>query len=301
MAMKSENRLVRSAWVGTALAPAVILLLITAYVPIIFALTLSLYHRTAFNPRQVWAGLGNFAWLIGEDTLWAALWRSLVFTIGSVSLQIVIGLFFGLLLNEAVKGRAVMRSFVILPYLLPTIVIGLVFRWILNPQYGIVNQILLALGIVEQPIDFFGGLDNAMPSVIVATGWQYGSFAALLILARLQAINPRLYEAARTCGAGPWRSFLDVTLPNLRTTLLLTGLLRGIWMFNKFDIIWIITGGGPLDATETLPIYVYKIAFQDFDFGRAAAGCVVMFAILLAGSFAYFRYFNPTKEVEVGR
>jgi multiple sugar transport system permease protein len=287
--------------VGTALAPALTLLVVTAYIPIVFVLTLSLYYRTAFNPRLVWAGLDNFAWLIAQDALWAALWRSLVFTIGSVSLQIVVGLFFGLLLNEAIKGRAMMRSLVILPYLLPTIVIGLVFRWIMNPQYGVVNQILLDLGLVSQPINFFGGLKEAMPSVIVATAWQYGSFAALLIFARLQAINPRLYEAARTCGAGPWRSFLDVTLPNLRTTLLLIALLRGIWMFNKFDLIWIITAGGPLEATETLPVYVYKIAFQDFDFGRAAAACVVMFLILLAASFAYFRFFNPTKEVEVGR
>jgi len=299
--MASENRLARAAWVGTALAPALTLLVVTAYIPIVFALTLSLYYRTAFNPRLVWAGLDNFAWLIAQDALWAALWRSLVFTIGSVSLQIVVGLFFGLLLNEAIKGRAMMRSLVILPYLLPTIVIGLVFRWIMNPQYGVVNQILLDLGLVSQPINFFGGLKEAMPSVIVATAWQYGSFAALLIFARLQAINPRLYEAARTCGAGPWRSFLDVTLPNLRTTLLLIALLRGIWMFNKFDLIWIITAGGPLEATETLPVYVYKIAFQDFDFGRATAACVVMFLILLAASFAYFRFFNPTKEVEVGR
>jgi multiple sugar transport system permease protein len=299
--MEGETRLARAAWVGTALAPALILLIVTAYVPIIFALRLSLYDRTAFNPKQVWVGFGNFDWLIAQGTLWGALWRSLVFTLGSVSLQIVLGLFFGLLLNEAIKGRSIMRSFVILPYLLPTVVIGLVFRWILNPQYGIVNQILLSLGVVEQPINFFGGLSNAMPSVIVATGWQYGSFAALLIFARLQAINPRLYEAARTCGAGPWRSFLDVTLPNLRTTLLLIALLRGIWMFNKFDLIWIITGGGPLEATETFPVYVYKIAFQDFEFGRAAAGCVVMFSILLVVSFFYFRFFNPTKEVEVGR
>ena len=140
-----------------------------------------------------------------------------------------------------------------------------------------------------------------MPSVIMATGWQYGSFAVLLILARLQSINPRLYEAARTCGAGSWRCFFDVTLPNLRTTLLLIALLRGIWMFNKFDLIWIITQGGPLKVTETLPIYTYRIAFRDFDFGRAAAACCLMFLILLAVSVVYFRFFNPTREVEVSR
>jgi len=284
-----------------AIGPALILLVATAYLPIAFALTLGFFHRTAFDPRMTWAGLANFSWLLHQPDLWAALWRSMVFTIGSVVFQIAFGLFFGLLLNKAILGRGLMRSLVILPYMLPTIVIGLVFNWILNPEFGVVNQILLQLSIVSRPAPFFGGLHTAMPSMILVTGWQYGSFAALLILARLQSINPRLYEAARTCGAGTWRCFWDVTLPNLRSTLLLIAFLRGIWMFNKFDLIWIITQGGPLKATETLPIYVYRIAFEDFNFGRASAACLLMFAILLAVSVVYFRYFSPTKEIEVGR
>lgn len=284
-----------------AIGPALVLLLATAYLPIIYALTLSFYERSAFDPQSHFNGLDNFRWLLGQRELWASLWRSLVFTVGAVGFQLVFGLFFALLLNDAIRGRSLMRSLVILPYLLPTIVIGLVFRWIFNPDFGIVNQILLDLGIVSQPVNFFGGLKTAMPSVILATGWQYGSFAVLMILARLQSINPRMYEAARTCGAGSWRCFWDVTLPNLRTTLLLIALLRGIWMFNKFDLIWIITQGGPLNATQTLPIYVYKLAFRDFDFGRAAAACFVMFIVLLIASAAYFKFFNPTKEVEVGR
>lgn len=299
--MSIARRTSDRSWIASAVGPALILLLITAYLPIIYALTLAFYYKNAFSPDVDWAGLDNFRWLILQPDLWGALWRSVVFTVGSVGFQLAFGLFFGLLLNEAIRGRTIMRSLVILPYLLPTIVIGLVFRWILNPEFGVVNQILLSSGIVSRPINFFGGINTAMPSIILTTGWQYGSFAVLLILARLQAINPRLYEAARSCGAGSWRCFLDVTLPNLRTTLLIITLLRGIWMFNKFDLIWIITQGGPLEATETLPIYIYKVAFRDFDFGRAAAGCFVMFLILLVVSFVYFRFFNPTKEVEVNR
>lgn len=288
-------------WIAAAIGPALILLLVTAYLPILYALTLAFYKKTAFSPNMSFTGLDNFYWLLGKDDLWAALGKSVVFTLGSVGFQLAFGLFFGLLLNEAIRGRSIMRSLVILPYLLPTIVIGLVFRWILNPEFGVVNQILLQTGLVDRPINFYGGINAAMPSIIITTGWQYGSFAVLLILARLQSINPRLYEAARSCGAGRWRCFTDVTLPNLRTTLLLIALLRGFWMFNKFDLIWIITRGGPLEATETLPIYIYKIAFQDFNFGRAAAGCFVMFTILLVVSAVYFRFFNPTKEIEVNR
>lgn len=299
--MANTNQTREGAWISAAIAPALILLLVVAYLPIFYALSLAFYEKSAFQPDTNWVGLDNFDWLVMQKNFWLAMGKSVVFTLGTVSFQLAFGLFFGLLLNQAMIGRSLMRSLVILPYLLPTIVIGLVFRWILNPEFGVVNQLLLSSGLFEKPINFFGGLDEAMPSIIITTGWQYGSFAVLLILARLQSINPRLYEAARSCGAGTWRCFVDVTLPNLRTTLLLIALLRGIWMFNKFDLIWIITQGGPLKTTETLPIYIYKIAFRDFDFGRAAAGCFAIFLILLVVSFIYFKFFNPTKEVEVER
>ena len=299
--MDTTHRRTDRGWIAAAIGPALILLLVTAYLPILYALTLAFLEKSAFSPDTRWAGLDNFRWLFRQKDLWGALGRSVVFTLGAVSFQLAFGLFFGLLLNQAIRGRAIMRSLVILPYLLPTIVIGLVFRWILNPEFGVINQILLSSGLLDRPINFFGGLNAAMASIIVTTGWQYGSFAVLLILARLQSINPRLYEAARSCGAGRWRCFWDVTLPNLRSTLMLIALLRGMWMFNKFDLIWIITQGGPLKATETLPIYVYKIAFRDFDFGRAAAASAVMFLILAVVSAVYFRFFNPTREVEVGR
>ena len=301
MLIETKDRWEKFRWVFGSIAPALVLLLAVAYLPIIYAITLGFFHKTAFNPSLNWAGLYNFVWVLGDGDLWASLGRSVVFTVGSVSLQIAWGLFFALLLNRAFRGVGVFRSLVILPYLLPTIVVGLVFKWILNPEYGIVNQVLMDIGLIRLPINFFGGLTSAMYSVIGATVWQYGSFAALMIMARLQAINPKLYEAAKVSGAGPIRCFWDVTLPNLRTTLLLIALLRGIWMFNKFDIIWIITSGGPLQTTETLPIYAYRLAFEDFNFGKAAAVCTVMFLVLAAGSIVYFKVFDPSREVEVGR
>jgi multiple sugar transport system permease protein len=224
-----------------------------------------------------------------------------VYTLGSVVLQLAWGLAAALLLNRAFRGRTLVRSLFVLPYLLPTIVVALVFQWLLSQEYGVVNQVLMQTGLLRLPVNFFGGLGTAMWSVIAASSWQYGSFAVLLILARLQAIPPRLYEAARVSGAGPVRCFWDVTLPNLRTTLIVIGLLRGIWMFNKFDLIWLVTRGGPLRATETLPIYAYRLAFEEFDFGAAAAACTVMFLVLVGGAVLYFRLFDPTREVEVGR
>lgn len=294
---QKEKRL----WIASTVTPALILLGATAYLPIIYSVFLSFVRKTAFSPDLSWVGFKNYLWLLADSTMWSSLLHSMVFTVGSVLVQVAGGLVLALLLNRSFRGQGAARSLVILPYLLPTIVIGLVFKWLLNQDYGVINQVLLDIGLVDMPINFFGGVHSAMYSVIATTGWQYASFSALMIMARLQAINPKLYEAAKVSGAGPVRCFLDVTLPNLKTTLFLVALLRGIWMFNKFDLIYIITGGGPLRATETLPVYAYRLAFEDFDFGRAAAACTMMFIVLAIGSIVYFKLFDPSKEVEVGR
>ncbi len=293
----NANRL----WILGTVVPALLFLTLVAYLPISYAIALGFFKKTAFSPKITWLGLKNYLWLLEERDLWSSLGRSAVFTVGSVLVQVAWGLGTALLLNRAFRGQTLVRSLFILPYLLPTIVVALVFQWLLNQEYGVVNQILLQTGIVSRPINFFGGLRTAMYSIIGTASWQYGSFVALMVLARLQAIPPKLYEAAQVCGAGTLRCFWDVTLPNLKTTLLLVALLRGIWMFNKFDIIYLLTRGGPLKATETLPIYAYRLAFEDFDFGTAAAVCTFMFLVLVIGSIAYFKLFDPTKEVEVGR
>ncbi|MCI0546182.1 MAG: sugar ABC transporter permease [Candidatus Rokubacteria bacterium] len=291
----------RGLWVLGTTGPALVFLALIAYLPIAYAVALSFFKKTAFNPALTWVGLDNYRVILEEPELWNAFWRSAVFTLGSVGLQLAWGLISALLLNRAFRGLNVVRSLFVLPYLLPSIVVALVFQWLLSQEYGVVNQVLMQARVVERPINFFGGLGTAMWSVIGMAGWQYGSFATLLILARLQAINPKLYEAARVAGAGPLRCFWDVTLPNLRSTLLVIAMLRGIWMFNKFDSIWLVTHGGPLKATETLPLYAYRLAFEEFDFGLAAAACSVMFVVLLVGAVVYFKLFDPTREIEVGR
>jgi len=291
----------RRVWVLGTTGPALVFLVVVAYLPIAYAVALSFFKKTAFNPAMKWAGVNNYRFILEEPELWNAFGRSVLFTVGSVALQLALGLVAALLLNRAFRGLNLVRSLFVLPYLLPSIVVALVFQWLLSPEYGVVNQVLMQTGVVARPINFFGGLGTAMWAVIGMAGWQYGSFATLLILARLQAINPKLYEAAAVSGAGPLRSFWDVTLPALRTTLLVIALLRGIWTFNKFDSIWLVTHGGPLKHTETLPLYAYRLAFEEFDFGLAAAVCSVMFVVLLVGAIVYFKLFDPTREIEVGR
>src|SRR6266511_1880530 len=197
----------RRVWVLGTTAPALVFLLVIAYLPIAYAVMLSFFKKTAFNPAMKWVDLANYRYILEEPELWNAFWRSVVFTLGAVALQLAWGLGSALLLNRAFRGLNLVRSLFVLPYLLPSIVVALVFQWLLSQEYGVINQVLMQTGVVAGPINFFGGLGTAMWSVIGMAGWQYGSFATLLILARLQTINPKLYETTAVSGAGTLRAF----------------------------------------------------------------------------------------------
>src|SRR5512143_628531 len=156
----------RRAWIFGTTAPALVFLLVIAYLPIAYAVMLSFFKKTAFNPAMKWVGLANYHFIFDEPELWNAFWRSVVFTLGAVGLQLVWGLVSALLLNRAFKGLNLVRSLFVLPYLLPSIVVALVFQWLLSQEYGVVNQVLMQTGAVARPINFFGGLGTAMWAVI---------------------------------------------------------------------------------------------------------------------------------------
>src|SRR5258706_11102931 len=203
----------RRAWILGTTAPALIFLLVIAYLPIPYAVMLSFFKKTAFNPAMKWVGLANYHYILEEPELWNAFWRSVVFTLGAVALQLVWGLVSALLLNRAFRGLNFVRSLFVLPYLLPSIVVALIFQWLLSQEYGVVNQILMQTGVVARPINFFGGLATAMWAVIGMAGWEYRSFAPLLIPAPLQALNPKRYHAAPLSGARTPRPLWDAALP----------------------------------------------------------------------------------------
>jgi multiple sugar transport system permease protein len=185
----------------------------------------------------------------------------------------------------------------IFPYLLPTLVVIFIWQFLFDPNIGVLNQWLVDFGVVADPIAFFSTIEWAMAAVAVTSVWKFGSFAFFILLARLQAIDPNLYERARVEGASTWQAFRDITVPHLRGAILIILLVRGIWMFNKFDIIYLATRGGPLNATTTLPIRVYELAFNEVNFGGATALAGIMFFLLAGVAVVYFKAFEPEKEV----
>ncbi|MEO1103199.1 MAG: sugar ABC transporter permease, partial [Pseudomonadota bacterium] len=178
---------------------------------------------------------------------------------------------------------------VLFPYFVSTVVAVLVWRWLFNDLYGILNHMVMVSGLSDMPVDWLGSMPNAMISVILVGAWKYFPFVVIAVLARLQTIPDALYEAARIDGAGPISRFFDVTLPQLREVLAVIILLRAIWDFKEFDLIYLLTGGGPVISTQTLSLLVYKEAFALNQMGSASAFAVAMMVVMLVFMLIYIR------------
>jgi multiple sugar transport system permease protein len=264
------------------IAPAVLILGAVIVYPLFSAIVMSLFQIYTPTLESEWVGLGNYVTILGSKGFWAALLTTLIWTAGTLSLQIVFGVAMALLLNQALWFRALARSLVLFPYFVSTVVAVLVWRWLFNDLYGILNALLIQTGIIDMPVDWLGRMPNAMISVIVVGAWKFFPFVVIAVLARLQTIPEQLYEAAKIDGAGVIGRFFDVTLPQLREVLTIVILLRTIWDFKEFDLIYLLTGGGPIDSTRTLPLIVYQQAFGLNQMGAAATYAVAMMLVMLA-------------------
>ena len=240
------------------IAPTVLVFCTVIVYPLVSAIYLGLFSIYTPTMEGEWVGLDNYRRLLASGEFWRSLANNLIWTAGTLTLQIVFGLLVALMLHRNLVFRALARSLVLFPYFLSTVVAVLVWRWLFNDLYGVLNHLLLWAGIVDLPVDWLGSMPNAMISLIFVGAWKYFPFVVIAVLARLQAIPDELYEAASIDGAGAWARFTDVTLPQLRDVLIVVVLLRTVWDFKEFDLIFLLTGGGPIIGTQTLPLMVYK-------------------------------------------
>lgn len=277
--------------------PVLILLTFVLILPIIWAIRASFYEIPLFQTDWAWVGIQNYVTTITDAAFRASLWRSVIFAVGSVTIQLVTGIVIALVIAREFPFNKGVRAIVLLPYLIPTALLGYVGLWMFNTNWGILNSILVRAGVVEFGIEWFGNPDTAMLLLMVATAWKYAIFVTILVLARLQSIPEGYYDAARVAGASRWQKFRDITLPNLKGVIFIVVLLRGVWMFNKYDIIAVMTNGGPGDATETAPIYAYDVAFGQYELGTSAAVSVILFVTLIVSAVIYFRVLEPESEV----
>lgn len=278
----------RHALLGLALiAPTILILSAVIVYPLLSAIHISFFALYTPTLEGNWVGLDNYRAVLGGGRFWSALATTATWTAGTLALQIVAGVAMALLLNQNILFRSLARSLVLFPYLLSTVVAVLVWRWLFNDLYGILNHLLMAAGLTDAPVDWLGSMPNAMLSVILVGAWKFFPFVVIAVLARLQTISEALYEAARIDGAGPVSRFFDVTLPQLRDVLAILIVLRTIWDFKEFDLIYLMTGGGPVDGTRTLPLIVYQEAFGLNQMGMAATYAVAMMLVMLVFMLAY--------------
>jgi multiple sugar transport system permease protein/N,N'-diacetylchitobiose transport system permease protein len=252
--------------------------------------------NSPFPGHYPFVGLGNYQRIFGSSDFWAAARRTAYFTIVSTWFELILGVLLALLLNVRFRGRAILRSIVILPWALPTIVNGMMWRWIYNPEYGALNALLTQLHLISQYRSWLGKPFLALNMVIVADVWKTTPLAAFLLLAGLSTIPHELYEAARVDGAGAVRSFFSVTLPLLVPTILIVLVVRTIEAFKVFDIIYVMTRGGPANGTQTIAVYAYIQAFSNQLFGYGGALAYVIAMFILGFAFVYMRMLRRDVE-----
>lgn len=275
-----RSREQKTAWI--LLIPAMVLLLLVFGYPIARAFWLSLFTQNLGTQLQpVFSGLDNYGRMAGDGRFWQSFVVTTIFTSASVILELLFGLIIALVLNQQFFGRGVVRTAAILPWALPTALIGLAWAWIFNDQYGVANDILLRLGLIKTGINWLGEPTLATIAVIIADVWKTTPFISILLLAGLQSISADLYEAHSIDGATPWQSFRQITLPLLIPQILIAVLFRFAQAFGIFDLIAVMTGGGPGGATEVVSLYIYSTIMRYLDFGYGAALVVVTFLLLV--------------------
>ncbi len=262
----------------------------------------SVVNDFAFKPGPLppeWADANIFQklWLALTKWNWGAAITTIIFSFASTAWTLLLGLGASLLLNHPFRGRGIARAVFLVPYIAPIVGVAFVWRWILDPRpSGVLNDVLLNLGVIDLPMAYLAQRGLALLLVIIFTGWRYFPFAMLMILARLQAIDNTMYEAARVDGANTWQQFWYVTLPELRYVLGAIFLLRLMWTFNKFDDIFLLTGGG--FGTKVLPILTVEFSFRLRDFGKGAATGMILLLMLVAFLLVYTKV--VMKNVEEG-
>jgi multiple sugar transport system permease protein len=275
------------------IAPSLLIFALVIAFPLVYAVYLSFFAIDTPTLKGDWVGLANYQRMLSSGEFWASLATTIVWTVGTLTVQVIIGVAVAMLLNLNFYFRSLARSLILFPYFVSTVVAVLVWRWMFNDVYGILNRALLASGLSDMPLDWLGSMPNAMISIILVGAWKYFPFVVIAVLARLQTIPGELYEAARIDGAGAWSRFWDVTLPQLRGVLLVIVLLRTIWDFKEFDLIYLLTGGGPISATQTLPLLVYKQAFGMNAMGQASTYAI---GIMLTLLIFMVLYLHRTRE-----
>ncbi len=270
------------------IGPNLLLFSVFTYWPLLYNIYLSMVRWDFLRPTKPFVGLQNYVSAFSDPRFWNIIWQTATFTVWSVGLTLVIGLLLALLLNQPLRYRNTARAIVFSPVVMSGAVIAVVWSYIFDPRYGLINQLLGMIGLSSP--NWLADSFWAMPAVIIVYVWKNLGYAVVIYLAGLQNIPRELYDAARVDGAGAWERFWNVTLPGLSPIAFFLSVTSILACFQAFDIIRVLTNGGPADVTTTLVFHLYELGFVSYDAGKAGVVAVVLFLIMLVLTIIQIRY-----------
>ena len=277
-------------------APVAILVGIGVIFPLAYIVLLGAADYSPYLGKPLrWVGLDNYARVFGDASFWSALRASLIWVVGSVVPQFLLGLGMALMLNETFRGRGIVRTIILAPWAVSGVVTGFIWLWLFDGTIGVINDLLLRVGAIDAAVPWGIYPATAWAMVFVANAWRGAPFFAIVILAALQTIDAALYEAANIDGATRWQKFRHVTLPLILNAIVVATLLRALWTFNFIDLLWTMTHGGPAGETTTLPIYIFDVIYQKGEFGYGAALSLVLCVMLVTFSGMYWQLNRLTR------
>jgi multiple sugar transport system permease protein len=295
-----KARLARTLSPYIMISPSLLLMAALILLPLLRGIYMSFTEVNIMGHGEMrFIGLANYAELINDPIFRVTLLNTVVWTLSVVFFQYFIGLFNALLLNEPIPLRGLFRGLVLVPWVVPTVVAALVWRWIYVPDFGILNHILRSLGVIDQPLTWLSDANLAMPAVIAVGVWKWVPFMAIVLLSGLQSIPQELYDSAEVDGASTLQRFWHITMPHLYYLSGIVTMLSVIWTFNHFDIVYVMTRGGPANATHLLSTYAYLSAFTFIDFGYASVLSVFMLVVLLLFAMIYYQLLKRGSQSEL--
>lgn len=278
------------------LAPAVVLVGLLMYYPMVGTVIESLYSTSFINPNPQFVGLEVYRRIFGQPEFAQVVMNSLAWTVGVVALQNLLGFFSALLLNQRLPGQGIMRALILLPWVLPGVVAAILWRFMYDPQLGLINSFLIGLGLSKTGFAWLADPNMAMASAVIAAVWKGFPFSTVVYLAALQNVDEEQIEASIIDGAGPLRRLVDIVLPAIREVVMINLVLTTILTFNYFDMIWVLTRGGPQNATHIFPTKIYDLGFGQFRFGDAAVYGVFSILVLVLLIALYFLIQNSSRR-----
>lgn len=270
------------------IAPVMIYLIIFMLYPFFWAVWTSLTNK-AIGAGGDFVGLKNFANLLADRVFRTAVVNTCVYTVAAVAGKFIVGMVMALTLNARIPAKNVSRVLMLVPWTIPTLVSALTWKWMYSDTGGLLNYLLMSTGITSKVTPWLYSTSLAMPSIIVANIWRGSPFIGISVLAGLQTIEADLYEAAQIDGAGPTRVFFAITLPLIKPVLILSTLITSIWTFNDFEIVWLLTGGGPANSTQILSTYGYMVGFMNLNISKATASSIIAVPVMLLVITLVFR------------